>query len=178
MLTLNGQLMAIFCCVPTRTTTARLHLTSLPLDIVHIIVYAGTVITSCYHVSSPTRGSWCKKTKQNKKQPEHESDDHAGDLVTSVCVTNEKDTAQQRQIWSTSFIVLWCSKIEITDGTGIFGLVRVLWDIIFKIYWQFWQSFFKNALESSYNFNPIEITWRKMVRTVCFKRSQLDVFSP
>ena len=31
-------------------------------------------------------------------QPEHESDDHAGDTVTSVCVTNEKDMALQRQI--------------------------------------------------------------------------------
>ena len=41
----------------------------------------------------PTRGSWFQTN-----QPENESDDHAGDQVTSVCVTNEKDTAQQQQI--------------------------------------------------------------------------------
>ena len=30
---------------------------------------------------------------QPTNQPEHESDDLAGDMVTSVCVTNEKDSA-------------------------------------------------------------------------------------
>ena len=30
-----------------------------------------------------------------------------------------------------------------------------------------WHSFCKNALESSYNFNPIGITWRKIVCSVC-----------
>ena len=48
-------------------------------------------------------------------------------------------------------IVVWFSKTEITDGTGILVLVRVLWDVISKIYWQFWHCFFKNTLGSSYN---------------------------
>ena len=77
-----------------------------------------------------------------------------------VCVTNEKDMACQQQIWSTFVAVLWCSKTKITDRTGILVLVRVLWDTISKIYWKFWYSFFKNAPESRYNFNQIEITWR------------------
>ena len=89
--------------------------------------------------------------------------------ITSLCVTNEKYMALQQQIWSTFVTVLWCSKSKITDGTGILVLVRVLWDMISKIFWQFWHSFFKNALENCYNFNPIEITWRKMVRSVCLK---------
>ena len=89
----------------------------------------------------------------------------------SVCVTNEKDMPLQWQIWSTFVTVLWCSKTKITDGTRILIIVRVLWDMISKIFWQFWHSFFKYAkkLESSYNFNPIEITWRKMVCSVCLK---------
>ena len=59
-------------------------------------VYTGTVMTSFYYASTPIRGNWFQAN-----QPEHESDDHAGDTVTSVCVTNEKDMALQRQIWST-----------------------------------------------------------------------------
>ena len=77
--------------------------------------------------------------------------------------------ALQWQIWSTFITVLWCSKTKIIDETGILVLVRVLWDVISKLYWQFWQSFFQNALESSYTFNPFEIMWRKIVRSVCLK---------
>ena len=93
-------------------------------------------------------------------------DDRAGDTVDSVCVTSEKDMALQQQIWSTFVIVLWCCKTKITDETRILVLVRVLWDMISKIYWQFWHSFFKNALEGSYNFYPIEIRWSKMTLSV------------
>ena len=128
-------------------------------------------MTSCYYASMPTRGSWFQTN-----QPELESDDHAGGPVTSVCVTNEKDTALQRQVWSIFVTLLWCSKTEITDGTRILVLVRVLWHMISKIYWQFWCSFFKNVLESSYNFNPVEIMWRKMVRSVCLKPVPIAVW--
>ena len=117
------------------------------------------------YASTPKRGNWFQTN-----QPEHELDYRVGDTVTSVCVTNKKDTALQQEIWSTFVTLFWCSKTfktKITDGTRILVPVRVLWDMISKIYWQFWHSFFKNALESSYNFNPI--TWRKMVRSVCFK---------
>ena len=126
---------------------------------------AGTMITSFYYASTTTYGNWF----QTNQPPEHELDDRGGDTVTSVCVTNEKDMALQWQIWSPSVTVLWCSKTKISDGTRILVLVRVLWDMISKVYWQFWHSFFKNALESSYNFNPIEITWRNLVRSVCLK---------
>ena len=124
--------------------------------------YAGTVMTSFYYATIQTLGNWFQTN-----QPEHELDDCTGDPVTSLCVTNEKDMALQQQIWSSFISILWCSKSKITDGTGILVLVRVLWDMISKIYWQFWHSFFKNALESRYNFNSIEITWRKMVPSVC-----------
>ena len=43
-------------------------------------------MTSFYYASTPTRGSWFQTN-----QPEHESDDRAGDPVTCVCVSNEKD---------------------------------------------------------------------------------------
>ena len=46
-----------------------------------------------YHASIPTSGSWFQTN-----QPEHELDDRAGDAVTSLCVTNEKYIALQRQI--------------------------------------------------------------------------------
>ena len=42
-----------------------------------------------------------------------------------------------------------------------------LWDVISKIYRQFWHSLFKNTLDSSYNFCPIKIMWRKMISSVC-----------
>ena len=88
-------------------------------------------------------------------QPDHELDDRA----LLLCVL------PMRKIWLFSFKiwlifvpVLWFSKTVITDGTQIWVFVRVLWDVISKIYWQF---------ESSYNYCPIEIMWRKIVRSVC-----------
>ena len=50
-------------------------------------------MTSFYYASQTARENWFQTN-----QPEHESDDHVGDTVTSVCVTNEKDMALQRQI--------------------------------------------------------------------------------
>ena len=50
-------------------------------------------MTSFYYASTLTHGNWFQTN-----QPEHESDDCAGDTVTSVCVTNEKDMALHRQI--------------------------------------------------------------------------------
>ena len=116
-------------------------------------------MTSFNYAITPTCGNWFQTN-----QPEQESDDCAGDTVTSVGVTNEEDLALQWQIWST---FCRCSKTKITDRTGTLVLVRVSWDMISKIYWQFWHSFFKNALESGYNFNPIEIMWRKMIHSIC-----------
>ena len=72
-----------------------------------------------YYASTPTCGNWFQTI-----QLKHKSDDHAGDAVISVSVTNETDTALQLQIWSTFVTVLWCSKIEITDGTGIIDQER------------------------------------------------------
>ena len=50
-------------------------------------------MTSFDHVMIPTRGNWFQTNP-----PEHESDDRAGNTVCSVCVTNGKDMAHQRQI--------------------------------------------------------------------------------
>ena len=50
-------------------------------------------MTSFYYASTPTRGNWFQTN-----QLEHESDDRAGDTVTFVCVTIEKDMALQGQI--------------------------------------------------------------------------------
>ena len=76
-----------------------------------------------------------------------------------------------RKIWyfSSKFdqhLSLYCRAEETGPGYWF------LWEscgMISKIYWQFWHTFFKNVLESNYNFNPIEILWRKMVRSVCLK---------
>ena len=83
-----------------------------------------------------------------------------------------------RKIWHFSgkidqHLSLFCGSVktklpwEITGGTRISVLERVSWDVSSKIYWQFWHCSFKNTLESSYNFCPIEITWRKLLRSVC-----------
>ena len=50
-------------------------------------------MTSVYHVSTPTPGSWFQIN-----QTEHESYDRTSDRVTSVSVTDEKNMALQRQI--------------------------------------------------------------------------------
>ena len=91
-------------------------------------------------------------------QPEHESSRIiASNLCVSLLTRKIFIVALQRQIWSTFVTLVWCIKTEITDGTGILVFVKVLWDMIFKTYWQFWLSFFKNAFESSYKFNPTGI---------------------
>ena len=56
-------------------------------------LHTGIVMMSFYCASTPTRGHWFQTN-----QLEHESDDPAGNTVTSVCVTNEKDMALKRQI--------------------------------------------------------------------------------
>ena len=64
-----------------------------PRNNTNSLQYAGTVMTSFDHVMIPTRGN------QFQTNPlEHELDDHAGNTVSSVCVTNGKDMALQRQI--------------------------------------------------------------------------------
>ena len=77
--------------------------------------------------------------------------------------------ALQRHIWSTFVTVLWsCIVVKETrhyrrdwDIGSCESVLLVWYDV--KTYWQFFfKIFFKNALESSYNFNPIEITWRKI----------------
>ena len=113
-------------------------------------LYACTVMTSFYNAIVPAHGNWFQID-----QLDHESDDQA----LPLCMLPMKKIWHfSGKIWSTIVTVLWLSKIKITDWTGILVLVRVLWDVISKIYWQVWHSFFKNTLESSYNFCPIEIT--------------------
>ena len=75
--------------------------------------YAGTIMTSFnYNVNTTT---W--KLVPNKPL-EHESDDRADKAVSSVCVTNGKDMALQRQILSRFATVLWFHKTEIPDRAG------------------------------------------------------------
>ena len=90
------------------------------------ILYVGTVMTSFYYACTQIRASWFRTN-----QSEQESYDREGDTVTSVCVTNKTDMALQGQIApnliNINFVTLfWCTKTEITDGTGILVLVRVL----------------------------------------------------
>ena len=97
-------------------------------------------------------------------QTDHESDDR----TLLLCVLPMKKIRHfSSKIWSVFVTLSWFSKTEITDGTGILVFVRVLWDVISTIYWQFCHCFFKNTLKSSYNVCPIKITWRKMILSVC-----------
>ena len=45
------------------------------------------------HVIIPTRYNWLQTNPL-----EHESDDRADNLISSVCVTNDKEMALQRQV--------------------------------------------------------------------------------
>ena len=66
--------------------------------------------------------------------------------------------------------LLWLRKTKIQDRIWTLVLVGVLWITIPRIYWQFWQSFFKLTFRSSSTFfYPIGITWRNGVGPVCLK---------
>ena len=55
-------------------------------------IYTGRVMSSFYYASTPARGNWFQP-----KQSDHESDDHAGDTITSLCILPmTKDMALQR----------------------------------------------------------------------------------
>ena len=61
--------------------------------IIFFALFAGTVMASCYYASTPTGVSWFQTN-----QLEHELGDRAGDPVTFVCVTNDKDVTLKQQI--------------------------------------------------------------------------------
>ena len=89
------------------------------------------------HVMIPTRGSWF----QTNSLLDHESDDRAGNTVSSACVTNGKDMALQRQILSTFVTVLWFRKTEIQDRAGILVLVSYDFQNLLTILAQFLQIY-------------------------------------
>ena len=124
-------------------------------------------------MSIPTRGNWFQTNPL-----EHESDDHADDTVQYLLfvLPMGKDMALQRSIWSRFVTILWFHKAEISDRDGRSVLVRALWITISKINWQFWHSFVKNIIESSYNFYSNDITWRKTVRSVCLKPVSMETW--
>ena len=64
--------------------------------------------------------------------------------------------------------VLWYSKTKITDRARILVFVRVLWDMISKIYRQFWQSFFKKYFKEVTNWIPLNKV-EKIIRSICLK---------
>ena len=88
----------------------------------------------------------------------------------------------QWQIWHFSgkfnqHLSLYCgsAKPKFETGPG-YWFLWVLWVTISKMYWQFWQSFFKYTWQNSSNFYPIEITWRKVERSVCLKPAYIMTF--
>ena len=112
---------------------------------------------SFYYVFTPTCGNWFQTN-----QPEHESNDPTDDTVTSVCYQWERYSISVAIF--DQHLSLYCGAVKPKLQKGPYCF---LWDMILKIYWQFWYSFFKTAVVSSNNFYPIEITWRKMVHSVC-----------
>ena len=116
-------------------------------------VYAGTGMMSFDCVMILTQGNWFQTNQLEMNQM----------IVlviqlSSVCITNGEDMALQRQIRSTSVTVLWFCKTEIQDRAWILVLVSY----VYKIYWQFWHSFFKYTFKSSFNFYPI-VNWKQSV---------------
>ena len=116
--------------------------------------FAGEVMTSLNHVMISTRGNWFQTSSI-----EHELDNCAHLLWViyhpATGFTNGKDIAVQLHIWSTFVMLLWLRKTEIQDRVWILVLVRVLWVMISRIYWQFWHSFFKFMFKSSSFFIPL-----------------------
>ena len=120
-------------------------------------LYAGKVIKSfdC-NIIIPKCGNWFQTNPL-----EHESSDHADSTVSSGCVTNGKDMALQRHIWSTFVTLLWF------HITWILVLNESLVSYYFQNLLTILAQFFKYTFESSYNCFPMEITWRKMVHSAC-----------
>ena len=85
-----------------------------------LVWYAGTVMTSFNYINTPTRGNWFQTNP-----PEHESDDRAGSIVSSVCVTNGKDMALHKRVWSTFVTALRFRKLKFQTELG---------------YWFLWES--------------------------------------
>ena len=104
------------------------------------------IVMAFYYIIIPTCGNWFQTNPL-----EHESDDHSSNTVSSVCVTNGKDTALQWQIWSTFVTVLWFCKTEIQDRARISILVRVLWvtdfQTVMAIFAQFLQIYIWKKLQ-------------------------------
>ena len=119
-------------------------------------LYPGTVVTSFYDAVIPTRGNWFQAN-----QPDLESDDCA--LLLSA-LPMRKIWHFSGKIWLIFVTVLWFNKTEIADGPGgsCESLVRFDFQNLLTIL-----ALFLKKRTSSYNFCPIEITWRKLVRSVC-----------
>ena len=81
-------------------------------------------MTSCYHASTPIRGSWLQTNK-----PEHESADRAGDPVTCVLPMKTKRHCSGKIYHHLSLYCDWV-KPKLQDETEIVVSVRVLWDMI------------------------------------------------
>ena len=114
-------------------------------------------MTLFFYASSHTRANWFQTN-----QPENESNV----LEYFLCVL------PTGKVWHLSgkfdqHLLLHFGVVKPKLQTG--PAYWFLWDMIFKIYWQCWISFFKTVLKNSSNFHPIEITCRKMVHPVCLK---------
>ena len=119
-----------------------------------------TVITLFYSASTTTRGNWFQTNP-----PEHESNDRAGDTVTSVLPMKKKKKKKKQpgtsaQIWSSFVTVLWsCGAVKpiLQTGPGYWFLCQSC-EVWFPKSTVNCGCFSENSLESSYNFNPIKIT--------------------
>ena len=80
---------------------------------------------SIYYASTPTRGNWFQTN-----QPEHESDDRAGDTVTSVCVTNEREIALQLQFDQHLSLYCGAAKPKLRGNQDI-----GFWEFFFGFLW-------------------------------------------
>ena len=75
------------------------------------------MMTSFYYVSTTTRSNWFQTN-----QPEHESDDRAGDTVTSLGATNEKDVALSGKFDQPLSLYCGAVKPKLQTGQGYWFL--------------------------------------------------------
>ena len=87
-------------------------------------------------------------------------------LVPMSGHVTELETAKKLQLYATSRCTSVSTGLKTRPG---YCFLWVLWVMISKFTENFGIISSKMALQSSYNFDPIEITWRKIVCSVCLK---------
>ena len=85
----------------------------LSINNIIISLYAGSVMASFYYASSPICGNWFQTN-----QPEHISDDRAGDKVTCLCVLPMENNILDFSGKFDQYLSLCCHAVKPKIQTG------------------------------------------------------------